>query len=1030
MIRVMDVEDQTDEEWPISHWVDYYNLTPSSRKRIYNVISIEFTHTKLEHMVQSPEIARKLDWVQFWPAEFKDPTIQLRGKMSFPKVQHYCLMGVEGSYTDFHIDFGGTSVWYHVVKGRKTFCLIPPTEGNLKRYEEWISSPNQDQTFFADIVPAAIVVTVNAGNSLLIPTGWIHAVYTPIDSFVFGGNFLHSFNMKLQLDVVHLELRSKIRRKFRFPYFEETNWYAIENYVNKILTEAKRAGAKPAKEASSNLKAKSPPPNASLPTSSASTASASLINQPHLQAQLWNAFQRTGLPANHFAVWAEQVISYGESSPLSGAPTGASQTSNSNTPGGPSLGAVNRNTPSPRPPGAQGSGSYAGKMVSNSSSSSSFVASSGGSSSGGSDFDSSSSTLGGASASSSSSHLPGTSSISKERRSVFAKGDPIDDSWLSIWEREGLISILDWLPIAKELFPWSIYNQPGGPGKAQYYIDVLTCFLRRLPLPPLADYLKLHASDPSPYDPATVICKVCLSEEVPEGVSETWIGCDYCSHWWHAACLGLSSQQAEAMEAYFCSECRPIISGLRRVSRDFYNWVINTPPHLLPAPKMAPSLPYPYGQMSSQMMSHPAMMGPNGVAMMQNPALMLPSGNMSLQPSNPMPFPNNAGSMPYGSNMSMQNMGSNPMSFPSSSGSLPHSSSQSTPHMNMNHHNNTGAGIPGNFPMPQNFGPSSSGSNYPYHPGNQNPSFPPLQLSNANRNMGHPPHSPHSSQSSPHSVQSPHLMHSPHMNQYPHTHSVGHMNTMPQQMSQMPQMSSQMAPPVSPHASHPQSPHPSAYNQHPMMNTYPYGGAGTAPSNGPSPRSSFVSTTPPPTASNSSNPQSTPHMVPQHMYNGSQPSMDQPTIDSIEAQHQALLQQQQQQLYHKQFFQMQQKAPPQQQVPYQGTYPMPRSSPSPMPSHAYPMAPSSSPIPPNVKLEPGNAMPQGPSMNTASHDPSPPGPQPHVSHAISDERAYNVGDHVAVDHPMAANPALIDGNEEPFQEGSSTVKRAKLEENA
>lgn len=28
-------------------------------------------------------------------------------------------MSVKGCYTDFHIDFGGTSVWYHLFKGRK-----------------------------------------------------------------------------------------------------------------------------------------------------------------------------------------------------------------------------------------------------------------------------------------------------------------------------------------------------------------------------------------------------------------------------------------------------------------------------------------------------------------------------------------------------------------------------------------------------------------------------------------------------------------------------------------------------------------------------------------------------------------------------------------------------------------------------------------------------------------------------------------------------------------------------------------------
>jgi len=35
--------------------------------------------------------------------------------------------------------------------------------------------------------------------------GWIHGVYTPEDSLVFGGNYLHSFNIPLQLKVYDIE---------------------------------------------------------------------------------------------------------------------------------------------------------------------------------------------------------------------------------------------------------------------------------------------------------------------------------------------------------------------------------------------------------------------------------------------------------------------------------------------------------------------------------------------------------------------------------------------------------------------------------------------------------------------------------------------------------------------------------------------------------------------------------------------------------------------------------------------------------
>ena len=40
--------------------------------------------------------------------------------------------------------------------------------------------------------------------------GWIHAVYTPKDSLVFGGNFLHCFNMALQLQIADIEVKTHV----------------------------------------------------------------------------------------------------------------------------------------------------------------------------------------------------------------------------------------------------------------------------------------------------------------------------------------------------------------------------------------------------------------------------------------------------------------------------------------------------------------------------------------------------------------------------------------------------------------------------------------------------------------------------------------------------------------------------------------------------------------------------------------------------------------------------------------------------
>lgn len=66
--------------------------------------------SRLSNLVETPKIVRKLSWVEnLWPEE---------SVFERPNVQKYCLMGVKDSYTDFHIDFGGTSVWYHVLRVR------------------------------------------------------------------------------------------------------------------------------------------------------------------------------------------------------------------------------------------------------------------------------------------------------------------------------------------------------------------------------------------------------------------------------------------------------------------------------------------------------------------------------------------------------------------------------------------------------------------------------------------------------------------------------------------------------------------------------------------------------------------------------------------------------------------------------------------------------------------------------------------------------------------------------------------------
>lgn len=79
-------------------------------------------------------------------------------------------MSVKDSYTDFHIDFGGTSVWYHVLRGEKIFYFVKPTPANMTLYSQWMTSTNQSETFFGDQVHFRYYfVTVSVVNKFRLP---------------------------------------------------------------------------------------------------------------------------------------------------------------------------------------------------------------------------------------------------------------------------------------------------------------------------------------------------------------------------------------------------------------------------------------------------------------------------------------------------------------------------------------------------------------------------------------------------------------------------------------------------------------------------------------------------------------------------------------------------------------------------------------------------------------------------------------------------------------------------------------------
>lgn len=227
-VEVMDVQSQqgVSPGWNMGQWRDYFYTDEATRDRLRNVISLEVSQVEgLGLDFVRPQMVRDLDLTDIvW--EDEEPR---------PEVTVYCLMSVKGSFTDFHIDFSGTLVYYTVCKGAKTFLMYPPTEHNLSLYTQWSLEEDQNISWFGTYArggrhpqppEGGFRVTLAEGDVFIIPSGWIHAVYTPQDSVVVGGNFLTFMDLQMHLRINDIEKATKVPAKFRYPQFNKVLWMA------------------------------------------------------------------------------------------------------------------------------------------------------------------------------------------------------------------------------------------------------------------------------------------------------------------------------------------------------------------------------------------------------------------------------------------------------------------------------------------------------------------------------------------------------------------------------------------------------------------------------------------------------------------------------------------------------------------------------------------------------------------------------------------------------------------------------------
>lgn len=238
-VPVMDTMTQNNSRnWNMQRWCEYFSS--KNHDTIQNVISLEISQTPLGAEIHVPRIVKQLDIInRIYSHPHFSKTLS-ENDIHPPHVLKYILMSVRNCYTDFHIDFAGTSVYYSLLKGHKQFILLPPTDRNLRAYKAWCLSESQQHVWFPTLVGtnAAVLVDVQPGDLLLLPSLWIHAVHTLDDSIIVGGNFLNAYSLENHLRAHRLEAETNVGDQFKFPQFMRFMWLLAYFFlVNGTSTE-------------------------------------------------------------------------------------------------------------------------------------------------------------------------------------------------------------------------------------------------------------------------------------------------------------------------------------------------------------------------------------------------------------------------------------------------------------------------------------------------------------------------------------------------------------------------------------------------------------------------------------------------------------------------------------------------------------------------------------------------------------------------------------------------------------------------
>ncbi|EFP08601.1 hypothetical protein CRE_02708 [Caenorhabditis remanei] len=256
-LKIIDSYSQQSADMEMNDLVAAFKTDKPNRTAAFNLLSFEARNTKLQNKIAVPKFVRNSSIVDKLTKQLEEKkkevldtmrnTKERREKLkeignkiwSMPQYQKFVLLSMQDSFTDIHIDFSATSVYYHVVEGRKIFYVARPTPENLEVYKKYETDVNVPKEWIGKKLFSEFQrVEIKKGETAMIPSGYLHFVYTPEDSLVIGGNFLMEKYLKWQFELTAIEEESlrlkRIDLNQLYLGFYNVMWAYAEELLAKI----------------------------------------------------------------------------------------------------------------------------------------------------------------------------------------------------------------------------------------------------------------------------------------------------------------------------------------------------------------------------------------------------------------------------------------------------------------------------------------------------------------------------------------------------------------------------------------------------------------------------------------------------------------------------------------------------------------------------------------------------------------------------------------------------------------------------